>query len=186
MIVWAIRHGEIKARGRCIGWTDLELSAPQQTRRALSQLSAPLSELKHIYCSDLERARHTAEILAELCQGAPEVVPDARLRELHFGAWEGLTWAQIERLDEAAYWRFMNAWRTTRAPGGESYEGLCERVAAWHSELYESATLVVVAHHSSLRALAELSGHEDGFSLSWAYAQARPLHLPRRVDRRGR
>ena len=171
-MIWAIRHGAIDARARCIGWTDLPLTSPEATRDALRLVTARVPAPDRIHCSDLRRARHTAALLSELWGGLP-VAPDARLRELYFGRWEALTWPEIERLDERAYWAFMDSWRTTRAPRGESYEDVVARVTAWREACGEAR--VVVAHHSSLRALAECLGCRDGFSLQWGYAQTRQL-----------
>ncbi len=52
--------------------------------------------IKRVISSDLERARHTAEILAAQL-GVADVVVDSALRERHAGEWEGLTRVEIDQ-----------------------------------------------------------------------------------------
>jgi alpha-ribazole phosphatase len=84
-------------------------SASSQTYdylRDIHGLSAPRSDpenqdtrLQAVYCSDLNRAMKSAEIVAEPHSVKAVAVKD--LRERNFGAWEGLTFAEIrERYPE--------------------------------------------------------------------------------------
>jgi probable phosphoglycerate mutase len=103
-------------------------------------LSAPL------VASPQGRARRTAEIIrAELGSAGPVEI-DERLREHSLGAWDGLTYREVEVLCPGIFdgegrheWYF-------RAPGGESYAALTMRVAAWLAEQSDGAPLVVIAH----------------------------------------
>ncbi len=179
--MWLIRHGEIDAvhevggPKRCLGWTDSPLVDPGQTARRMAEnaellerLTPELCPVDVVWSSDLSRALDTAHVLAGLL-GA-RVAVDARLRELHFGAWEGMTWPQIEAAHPDAYWAFMDAWRTQPTPGGESYAALTARVAAWRVDAPEAR--VVVAHQGSLRALAALLTGDDEAHHAWTYGQA--------------
>ena len=79
--------------------------------------------------SDLSRARATAETICAGRNLALGVTPG--LREMHFGAWEGLTWDQI-----IARWPELNAAHAMApmyytAEGGESWDALCARVDAF-------------------------------------------------------
>ena len=86
-------------------------------------------------------------MLSELC-GVP-VETDARLRELEFGAREGLTWAEAwEKMPDG-----MQAWidgDETKIPGSETHHQAGERFALALRDLVEDLgddeTLVVVAH----------------------------------------
>jgi probable phosphoglycerate mutase len=60
---------------------------------------------------------------------------EATLMELSFGAWEGLTWAEIRARDPAAVAaRRADKWGFA-PPGGESYAMLAERVRGWLDSL---------------------------------------------------
>ncbi|MDP9791530.1 putative phosphoglycerate mutase [Catenuloplanes nepalensis] len=100
LIIW--RHGNTdwNAEGRVQGQTDVPLN---DLGRSQAGTAAPLLaglEPDAIYASDLRRARHTADALAALT-GLP-VTEDARLRERHYGLFQGLTNPEIaERFPEA-------------------------------------------------------------------------------------
>ncbi|MGE5576793.1 MAG: histidine phosphatase family protein [Syntrophothermus sp.] len=109
-----------------------------------------------LYSSDLPRALETAEIIAAAFPKPLEVRADARLREMNFGEWEGLTFNEIqERYPELAL-----AWLAdpvqVRPPGGENYAEVEARavtalrtIAANHV----GETVAVVTHGGPLRAL---------------------------------
>ena len=76
---------------------------------------------------------------------------DARLAEIAFGDWEGLTYDDVIARDgdvvakrESDKWGFQ-------PPGGESYAQVTARVGAWYDELERDA--VVTAHGGTARAL---------------------------------
>jgi broad specificity phosphatase PhoE len=108
-----------------------------------------------VVTSDLARARGTAERIVEaLGAGADAIEVEPRLRELHFGAWEGHTWDEIQRRDAARLDGWMAAWTERGTPDGEGYRELCERVSEWAHTLDQRAgDIVVVAHAGSIRAL---------------------------------
>ena len=89
-----VRHGETdwNRDGRWQGQSDTPLN--ELGRRQARELAEQLDGVDVVYSSDLARARETAEILAE--RAGVEVRLDPRLRERGFGAWEGLTLAEIE------------------------------------------------------------------------------------------
>ena len=121
--------------------------------RAQAQAVAPaLAALQPVVLlsSDLSRAVDTARPVAQATGLAPVV--DARLRELHLGAWQGLTAEQArERFpQEHADWR---AGRDVPRGGGETYEQASERaVACLLEHLPASGTLLAVTHGGTARA----------------------------------
>lgn len=152
---WWVRHAPTGARG-AIGWTDI--AADTSDSAALQHLCDALPQAP-VISSDLRRARDTAERI----RGARrDLGADPALRELHFGAWEGLDFATI-----AARWPNENAaWWADPAsvgpPGGESFAALQARVrarvAALNGEL-GSGDVVAVAHMGAiLAALAIATG----------------------------
>jgi probable phosphoglycerate mutase len=110
--------------------------------------------------SPLIRARETMELVrASLGLPVAGYEVDARLAEISFGDWEGLTYEDVIARDgdvvakrESDKWGFL-------PPGGESYAQVTARVGAWYDELEGDA--VVAAHGGTARALlAHLSIHE--------------------------
>lgn len=103
--------------------------------------------------SDLARAAATVSPLAS-ATGLP-VAYDARLRELHLGAWQGLTLSEAAEQypDEHAAWR---AGTDVARGGGETYADAAARACAClleHlPELPPGRTLVAVTHGGTARA----------------------------------
>ncbi len=162
-----VRHGETtwNTAHRYQGQTDIALSERgiRQARALARRLAS--EPIAAIYASDLRRASETARIIAALRAPAnpasagaasPALRLDRRLRELHFGAWEGMTYAEIGRLaaDHLARW---NADRLHVAPpDGETLAELAARVEALLEEIvrdHSGETVLVVAHGGPLRAL---------------------------------
>lgn len=158
VVVW--RHGQTawNAERRFQGQLDIDLDdiGLAQAARAATLLAglAPSA----IVSSDLLRARHTAQALADLT-GLP-VPTDRRLREIDVGAWQGLTFDEVaERFPaEAAAWRDGGE---GRRGGGEALIEVGARAVAAVSDalaaLGDTGTLVVATHGASGRAIvAEL------------------------------
>lgn len=93
--VLLVRHGQSvwNAEGRWQGQLDPPLSdvGAEQARAAAAHLDGVVA----VATSDLDRARRTAEILAEALGVGPAIV-EPGLRERHAGEWQGLTRAEIE------------------------------------------------------------------------------------------
>ena len=127
-MLYLIRHGETdwNREGRLQGRRDIPLNPTgrRQAAELARRLAAavPPSALKTLefVASPLVRARETMELLREtLGMPAEGYAVDARLAELSFGRWEGLTWPEIRAADPAgATARDRSTWTYT-PPGGE-------------------------------------------------------------------
>ncbi|MGC9468339.1 MAG: alpha-ribazole phosphatase [Anaerolineae bacterium] len=149
-----IRHGETawNASSRYQGHADVPLNeAGCRQAVALAERLA-VGKLEAIYTSDLKRAWQTAQIVAGPQGLTPQA--DPRLRELDFGAWQGLTYRQIAEQDpdRLAAW---NADRVHRAPPrGESLAAMAQRVGSLITELratHTSGAVALVGHGGSIR-----------------------------------
>lgn len=148
-----IRHGETawNRATRIQGHTDIPLSAlglAQAERLAGALAHEPLAA---IYSSDLSRARQTAQALAR--PHGLALVLDADLRERAFGAFEGLSWEEINQRypDDAARWR-------RREPdfpvgGGESLTLFSQRCIAAVRRAAAGHPGAIVAHGGVLDCL---------------------------------
>jgi probable phosphoglycerate mutase len=162
--LYFVRHGETdwNVEARLQGQRDIPLNdfGRVQAEEAASRLRAlvPRYEDLDYVASPLSRTRETMERLrqaAGLHPGSYRV--DARLRELSFGAWEGLTWKEVRaRAPQAAAGRQRDKWNYV-PPGGESYAMLAERVAPAVADLERDA--VIVSHGGVARTLLALLGH---------------------------
>jgi broad specificity phosphatase PhoE len=148
------RHGESdwNRAGQWQGWADRPLTA--RGRRQARDLAARLegTELDAVYSSDLQRARETAEIVAQSKGMTVETAPD--LREVDVGSWSGLTRAEAQARFPELYARWLvggEGWED-----GESYEQMSERVVRAILQIgkrHDGLRLLVVAHGGSIRAV---------------------------------
>lgn len=158
-----VRHGVAAgAEGRCVGHTDLSLAegeADVLARLAARWPTESRPRPPRLVSSDLLRARESAAALAAAWRLTESVPADPRLREMHFGAWDGHPWADLERDDGPALSAWMAAWQDARTPGGEGFGDVIARAAAWMEDAVAAARadgvadVVAVAHAGSIRAL---------------------------------
>ncbi len=115
--VLLVRHAEADGQGGFLGQRDAPLSAAG--RRQLPALAKRVRghAIDAVYCSDLVRARTTADAIARRCGVRVEV--RRSLREMDFGRWEGLSWDEVaDRFPRAAK-RWLSARSAPTVPGGE-------------------------------------------------------------------
>ena len=156
----AIRHGvtaDTIAKKLC-GSTDVPLNDRGVAMAgAAAQRLVERGGITSVICSPLSRTRQTAEIAAAAI-GAP-VHLDEDLRECDFGAWEGLTFAQVQERfpDEVTAWL---ADPQIAPPGGESFAAVRLRVAAARDRIlaaHQGSTVAVVSHVTPIKSLAGLA-----------------------------
>lgn len=153
-----LRHGAVELpAGHCFGQMDVPLSAlGRQQAAGLSQLCARYPTAT-VYCSDLQRARQTAQLALP---GKSDIQCDSRLRELHMGTWEGRKWSAIHEDDPLGLRYWSDNWVRQAPPQGESGRDLYRRVLLFCREVLVSGQepAIVVAHAGSLRALIAIMG----------------------------
>jgi probable phosphoglycerate mutase len=161
--LYLIRHGEtaFNVEGRYQGQQDSPLTARgrAQARRHGILLKALIGapEAWRMVASPLGRTLATARIIcAELGRPEGAIETDARLKEIAFGEWEGLTAREIEARypDAWAAWE-ADRWHHLR-PGGESYAQLAARIGAFLRDAEVDA--IVVGHGGAGRVLRGLYG----------------------------
>jgi broad specificity phosphatase PhoE len=123
---------------------DVPLSDDGRIQAAALALRLKTIEFGRIVSSPLVRARQTADAVAATAattgDGAaprPRVETDARLMEMDYGAWEGLTYAEIDAhgADLRRRWEADPASRA--CPGGESGDDVADRVRSWLESLLD-------------------------------------------------
>ena len=153
-----VRHTRPAVPGNvCYGVTDLDVASTFEEEAARVIEALPLAE--RLVTSPLRRCR----LLAERIGAARALVPviDARLREMDFGAWEGVPWESIPRAE-------LDAWAAdflhARPHGGESVHMLRERVEAAIDNYRRSGlSHVVVTHAGIIKAARARSGEPEGW-----------------------
>ncbi|MFZ4623327.1 MAG: histidine phosphatase family protein [Rhodoferax sp.] len=172
----AIRHGETawNVVTRLQGHLDIALNEVGLWQAGRVAQALADESIDTIYTSDLQRARQTAQAIAEVA-GCP-VIADAGLRERGFGQFEGQTHAEIESAwpDMSLQWRRRDPlWAP---PGGESLTTMRERVLGTASALasrHIGGQIVLVAHGGVMDILYRLAtGQELQAPRSWNLTNA--------------
>jgi len=161
----AVRHGETawNVDARIQGQLDIALNdhghwQARQVGHALAE-----EPVAAVYASDLQRAWHTAERIAESAGAALHAEP--ALRERRFGMFEGHTFQEIEQAwpEQAQHWRKrVPHWAPPE--GGESLQVVRERVGnAVHriAARHPGELIVLVAHGGVLDAIYRLATRMD-------------------------
>jgi alpha-ribazole phosphatase len=156
-----VRHGETDwtLQGRFLGHTDLPLNDRGQRQVAAIARALSTEPVHAIFTSDLSRAMTTAQAIAGFpgsMHNSVQVIPDSRLREVKFGEWDGLTYAEILRRDPDSVTAWQGDFLKTAPPGGESLEQLGGRLKPFLDEVagaYPDKTFVVAAHAGSLQCM---------------------------------
>lgn len=156
--IYFIRHGETdwNAARRLQGQTDIclnDIGRRQAARNGhVLRKIAPEIESLGFVASPLSRTRETMEIVREtIGLDRPGYRTDPRLKEVNFGHWEGLTWAELPERDPEGFQARLADPFDWRPRGGESYRDLMLRAVAWYESLESDA--VVVSHGGVSRVL---------------------------------
>ncbi len=160
LIIW--RHGRTawNAESRIQGQSDVDLD---DTGRQQAAVAADVLVTLHpdaIVASDLARAAQTADVLAGMVD--LPVRHDQRLRERHFGDWQGMSGASVA----AAYPEDYRRWRhgdSDLGHGIENIDDVAKRGAAALTDAISgvpSGGTVVVATHGAIAryAIGQLLG----------------------------
>lgn len=160
--IFLVRHGatEWNRTKRAQGQADVPLNEDGRLQALNAAESFSTMKLDAVYASDLQRARDTAQAIAD--RHGLDVQLDPRFREIEQGHWTGLNTETIRE-------RWPDLWGPARhysaRPGGESpsqvraraLEGLADVVRA-HPE----GNALIVSHGGTIRWLgAEALGYDD-------------------------
>ena len=147
-----VRHGETlyNTRNQYQGHSDSPLTADGEAQaRALAPRIHALGTATALYCSDLKRARRTAELIA--LPGHHRVTPDPLLRERGYGIFEGRSRDEVQQAMPAGDIDYA-------PPGGESQRQLLRRVTGAFDAIatrHSGERVVVVSHGGVLIAFAK-------------------------------
>ncbi|WP_335932000.1 bifunctional RNase H/acid phosphatase [Streptomyces sp. PTD5-9] len=158
-----LRHGETaltpEKRFSGSGGSDPALSAAgRRQAEAIAAALAARGTIEEIVSSPLRRCRETAGAVAERL--GLEVRIEDGLRETDFGAWEGLTFAEVRERHGADLDAWLASAKAAPTGGGESFAEVARRVAAARDRLiarYRGRTVLLVTHVTPIKTLARLA-----------------------------
>lgn len=154
--VYLVRHGKTiySHEERYFGQKDIPLSDEGVNQiNALARRLAGI-ELAAIFSSDLQRARISAEIIAN--KSGNELIIEPGFREMNLGDWEGLTYNEINTISPGLSREWMDNPAYFKFPRGESLFELRDRVITALVPLipeYKGASILVVSHGGPIRVI---------------------------------
>lgn len=167
MEILFIRHTQVGVTpGLCYGHTDVPLAseAKQHIQAVLDKLPWVPGASDCVLTSPALRCETMARTLTS------NYTVEPRLREFHFGRWEGKPWAKIPRHE-------IDAWnadlKDARPPGGESFSEVQGRAVAALNEAIAQVPqrLLVITHGGVIRA-----------SMAWFLGLALPDAVRLQID----
>ena len=151
MLFYFVRHGQTEAnRLEILAGSGLDYPLTDEGHRQAAELARTLriqvsGPIHRLVVSNMQRARQTAEYLAESLNLEMEIHPD--FREWHLGEWEGKTFAEfgLELLGQG------------EPQEGESRANFYSRVdSAWRKIHSDTHPYVIVAHGGVWLAMQDL------------------------------
>ncbi|HRD74772.1 MAG TPA: histidine phosphatase family protein [Hyphomicrobiaceae bacterium] len=161
-IIYFVRHGETdwNVAKRYQGQTDTPLNdhgrgQAARNGRALKELLGSKAAALDYVASPLSRTAETMTIIRREIGLEPDGFRrDDRLKEIHFGHWEGRVWYDLPAEDPEGFaGRKADPW-SWRPRQGESYAMLSARVAGWLEGVREPT--IAVSHGGVSRVLRGL------------------------------
>ncbi len=154
--------------GVCYGRLDLECD-PEALNDAVNCL-CDLARGARVFASPSRRA------LALATRLSADAEVDARLQELHFGAWEGRKWDEI---GQHAIKTWGDGLPDSAPPGGEALSAMAARCAGWVASVKLGEGPVMAVTHAGpirlMRAILRAEPLLTYFSEAVPYAEAIPL-----------
>ncbi|MEY2228488.1 bifunctional RNase H/acid phosphatase [Streptomyces sp. BF23-19] len=158
-----LRHGETaltpQKRFSGSGGSDPELSpAGLRQATAVAEALAARGTIQTVISSPLRRCRETAQAVADRL--GLTVTVEEGLREVDFGAWEGLTFAEVQQRfpDDLQAW--LDSPKAAPTGGGESFLSATRRISATRDRLlsaYAGRTVLLVTHVTPVKILVRLA-----------------------------
>ncbi|MER6450242.1 bifunctional RNase H/acid phosphatase [Streptomyces venezuelae] len=158
-----LRHGETaltpQKRFSGSGGSDPELSpAGRRQAAAVAEALAARGTIQTVVSSPLRRCRETAQTVADRL--GLTVTVEEGLREVDFGAWEGLTFAEVQQRfpDDMQAW--LDSPKAAPTGGGESFMSATRRISATRDRLlsaHAGRTVLLVTHVTPVKILVRLA-----------------------------
>ena len=152
---WWVRHAPVRSDGGNIyGQIDIECDCSD--RHVFEGVAKFLPKNAVWYASGLQRTHQTARAIWDAGLTAPaELIKDKAFDEQHMGEWQGRNRAQFFASLPAEIGSYWFAPANERAPGGESFNDLCERVSDAVERIsveHAGKDIVAVAHGGTIKA----------------------------------
>ena len=156
-LVLFLRHGQAKNNverilaGRTKGFplTDLGIKQAEQIGNFLQSFN-----VSKIYCSPVERAEHTARIVAD--KVGLDCTVDERLTEIEMGSFSGMHYDDILKKHGNVFLKFYQNHPVVEANGIETFSSVKNRIldmVSHCSQKHDGKTILLVTHMDPIKSM---------------------------------
>lgn len=159
MRLWLCRHAPVLIEpGICYGASDVPFDEAA-SHAAAQKIAMGLPTACRVWTSPASRTIHLAQQLLQ-CRPDLSLLVDARLAEMHFGAWELKKWDDIPKTEIDAW---VHGFAHYAPGGGESVQQLMGRVgdALHHLRSLQLPEALWVTHAGVIRAMKFWAAHGE-------------------------
>lgn len=158
--VLLLRHGEVEEKYHHIfgGRIDMDLSPLGHTQAAALAGHLRRGKLDAIYASPMKRVQQTIAPLLGNGTPTPVVLPD--LREMDFGEWTGMRWAEIATRHQMHSSQWLDLLARGAVAGAETEAALRTRLEpCWRqiTQNHPGQTVAVACHGGVIRVLLAIA-----------------------------
>lgn len=153
-----VRHGETDYNLNEIrqGQLDIDLNETGVNQAAKAATNLKDVHFDHVICSDLVRAKHTAQVILSELKSDKVANTSNKLREINLGKWQGLPYADTPLSDIP----FTQQIGET----GESYHDLYTRISESINKMVENPadiTILIVTHKGVIGSIYHMLGKTE-------------------------
>lgn len=172
--LFLVRHGDCNGSGTYIGrGSDVELTEKGiEDIHSLGKLFSGtfhISAVDFLYTSPMIRARNSADILSSYITNVTVQVLQG-MEECDFGAWEMMTYDEIEESDSVNFHKWLENPLEISPPGGETLQNVktrvsdnCKKILQMRDHV-EKYKIILVSHKGPLTLLlTELLGVDSSY-----------------------
>ncbi|EEI26968.1 bifunctional RNase H/acid phosphatase [Corynebacterium glucuronolyticum] len=168
LTIYLVRHGqtEMSVKKQYSGSSDPALTELGRTQASRVATFFEGTNIDAVISSPQKRAQETARGIADMAGVA--VHTDEALREVDFGTWEGLTFAEAHERDPELHAEWLDD-PTIAPPDGESLDSVyrrSKRFVTKAQKTWAGKTIVVVSHVNPIKAIVRLTLRAPGKSVS--------------------
>jgi len=154
--IYITRHGETQWNRECKmqGWKDSDLTQKGIDNAIKLGESLKDIDLNHIYCSPLGRAVDTARYIRG--DRNTKITKIESLKEMGFGAWEGMKNEKIKEMYKEQQDNFWNNPQLYKSVNGESFDNIIDRVRKAFNEIIKTTTgenILIITHTVVIKAI---------------------------------
>jgi len=159
MQLYLVRHGATVGNesGVYQGWSDTALSPAGRRQCEAIRRKLERIEFDVVISSPLGRAISSAQLITGLSRD--QILICEAFKEFNFGAWEGLSYREVQRQYPREWQAWCSDWQVAVLPGGENFTAFYQRIHdGWErlAEVYHSQSILLVGHAGPFRVLASI------------------------------